>query len=94
MIWGRTATVGAVTMCGVATGMQLLVARMVARGGVSGSVDQVKRYAVGVAFRMIGVVIFAVLVAMDRKDFSPAASALGYLGTVLPLMYLETRLSR
>ena len=94
IIWGRSAVMGAAILGGVATGVQLLVARMMIRTGASGAVDHVKVYATGVLFRLFGVVILAALVSADRLTFPPLASALGYLGTVLPLMYLETRLSR
>ena len=94
LIWGRSATLAAATFGVVATTVQVVVARMMSRTGVSSSVDHVKVYAVGVAFRMIGVMILAVVVSLDRTTFPPLPSAAGYLGTVLPLLYLETRLSR
>lgn len=94
LIWGRPATVAAATFGGVATGVQLLAARLLARTGVTPSLDHLRVYAGGVAFRMIGVLILGVAVSLDRATFPPLASATGYLGTVLPLLYLETRLTR
>lgn len=94
MIWGRSALVGAVTFGLVATGVQMLAARVMARTGVTPSLDHLKVYGLGVLFRLTGVLILGVTVALDRTTFAPLASATGYLGTVLPLLYLETRLSR
>jgi hypothetical protein len=92
--WGRSATVAAAAFGGVATVVQLLAARMMAKSGTPASVDQLKVYGTGVIFRLLGVVIFALAVSLDRANFPPLASATGYLGTVLPLLYLETRLHR
>ena len=94
MIWGRSAMVAAATFGGVATAIQMLAARLMGRTGAPASVDQLKVYALGLVFRFIGVAVLGVLVALDRTTFPPLASASGYLGTVLPLLYLETRLSR
>jgi hypothetical protein len=93
-VWGRSATVAAASFGGVATIVQLLAARMMAKSGVPAAVDQVKVYGTGVIFRLLGVVIFALAVSVDRATFPPLASAAGYLGTVLPLLFLETRLHR
>jgi uncharacterized membrane protein YecN with MAPEG domain len=94
LIWGRLALAGAATFGLVATGVQVLAARVMARTGVTPSLDHLKVYGLGVLFRWTGVLILGVTVALDRTTFAPLASATGYLGTVLPLLYLETRLSR
>ncbi len=94
MIWGRPALTGAATFGLVATGIQILAARVMARTGVTPSLDNLRVYGMGVLFRLTGVIILGVTVALDRTTFAPLASATGYLGTVLPLLYLETRLSR
>lgn len=93
-VWGRAATVAAATFGAVATMVQLLAARIMAKSGLTAPADQVKVYGTGVLFRLLGVVIFALAVSVDRATFPPLASATGYLGTVLPLLYLETRLHR
>ena len=67
---------------------------VMARTGVTPSLDNLRVYGMGVLFRLTGVIILGVTVALDRTTFAPLASATGYLGTVLPLLYLETRLSR
>ena len=49
-------------------------------------------YGIGVVLRMLGVLIIAVLVMRDPERFPVLPTALGYLGVILPLLYLETRL--
>ena len=92
-IWGRAAIVAAATFGGVATVMQMVAARVMAQAGTP-SIDHLRVYALGLVFRLLGIVILGVVVSLDRTTFPPLASAAGYLGTVLPLLYLETRLSR
>ncbi|MEO5826689.1 MAG: hypothetical protein ABIR59_12435 [Gemmatimonadales bacterium] len=78
----------------VATGMQLLAARTMWRTGVVPSVDHLKVYGMGVVLRALGVAVLATMLIAFPRLFRPAASVVGYLGTVLPLLYLETQLSR
>ena len=94
LVWGRPAIVAAATFGAVATGLQLLAARVMGRSGVPAALDHLKVYLTGVLLRLSGVAMLGVAVSLDRVTFPPAASAAGYLGTVLPLLYLETRLSR
>ncbi len=75
----------------VATALQLLAARLIRRTGQEASVDRLAVYGIGMLLRIAGVVILGVVVTQDRNLFPPLPAALGYLGTVLPLLYLETR---
>jgi hypothetical protein len=36
----------------------------------------------------------ALLVGLDRERFPPIPTALGYLGMILPMLYMETRRQR
>lgn len=94
VIWGPHAALAAAAFGGVAIVMQLLAAWLPGRSGTEITLDHLKVYAAGVATRMLGVVLLAIAVSRDRATFAPWPSALGYLGTVLPLLYLETRLAR
>lgn len=94
LIWGRSALIGAAAFGAVATALQLLAARAMARTGIPAAPDHLKVYAIGVVLRMSGVALLGVAVSLDRATFLPLPCALGYLGTVLPLLYLETRLAR
>ncbi|MBA2291400.1 MAG: hypothetical protein H0W15_02970 [Gemmatimonadales bacterium] len=94
LIDGTRGAGNAAAMGAVATGMQLLAARVMWRTGVVPSVDHLKVYGMGVVLRALGVGVLATLLIAFPRLFLPAASVVGYLGTVLPLLYLETRLSR
>jgi hypothetical protein len=92
--WGPVGFRAAAIMGAVAAGVQLLAARAMAKTGESPTPEHLKVYGIGVILRLSGVVVLGVAVHFDREFFPPLASATGYLGTVLPLLYLETRLAR
>lgn len=52
------------------------------------------RRAIGTGLRILGVVAFAVAVALDRAHFPPLPTAFAYLGVLLPLLFMETRFIR
>lgn len=89
---GTAGATGAATAGLVATLLSLLALRLVTRTGREPTVDQLMVYGIGVVLRMLGVLIIAVLVVRDAEHFPPWPTALGYLGVILPLLYLETRL--
>jgi hypothetical protein len=64
-----------------------------ARTGKPAAPDHVKVYAIGVILRLCGVILLGLAMANDPVNFPPLPSVLGYTGTVLPLLYLETRLA-
>ena len=78
---------------GLATVIQLFAARTVRRLGVPATPDRLRIYAIGMLLRIGGVAVMAVAMTIDRVTFPPGAVALGYLGTLLPLLWLETRLA-
>lgn len=94
LIDGTRGAADAAAAGAIATGMQVLAARVMWRTGVVPSVDHLKVYGMGVVLRALGVAVLAMLLIAFPRLFLPAASVVGYLGTVLPLLYLETRLSR
>jgi hypothetical protein len=53
-----------------------------------------KRWAIGMALRLFGVAVFTVAVILDRSTFPPVPTAFGYIGVLLPLLFMETRLLR
>lgn len=77
----------------VAMVIQLFAARVVRRLGAPATPDRLRIYAIGMALRVGGVALIGAAVTIDRATFPPGPSALGYLGTLLPLMWLETRLA-
>ena len=91
VVWGRAGAVAAASFALVATALQLLAARLVRRVGGEASIDRPALDGIGVLLRIMGVVIFAVAVTIDPMRFPPLPAAMGYLGAVLPLLYMETR---
>lgn len=77
----------------LALGIQLLAARIARRMGVPATPDQPVTYAVGLLLRIAGVGLIWLAVMFDRAAFPVGACAAGYLGTLLPLLWLETRLT-
>jgi hypothetical protein len=93
-IWGRAGAIGAAASGGVATALQLIAARAMERTGIPAALDHLAVYGMGVVLRMSGVLLLGMAIGLDRTAFPPVPSAVGYLGTILPLLYLETRLGR
>lgn len=50
-----------------------------------------KRWGMGMGLRVLGVVLIAVAVVADRTLFPPLPTAFGYLGVIVPLLFMETR---
>lgn len=93
-VYGRSALPGAVGFGLLATGIQAG-----ARRALRGAQDLpfaafLRRWAVGMGLRLAGVAVFAGLVAWDGERFRPIPSAVGYLGVLIPLLFLERRLAR
>lgn len=92
--WGREALVPGITFGLLATVIQL-VAVAVVRPAMSQPFGRlIARWGLGMGFRLVGVVLFAVAVVIDRRLFPPLPTAFGYLGVLLPLLYTETRFLR
>ncbi len=110
LVWGALATTGVVALSGllwglagakaallfgvVATVIQLLADRLARQVGVPATIDRLRVYAIGVVLRFGGVALIAVAAFLGGERFSFQGAALGYLGVMLPLLYLETRLAR
>lgn len=88
---GRVGATAAATAGVVAVGVSLLAVRLVRKSGRKPTVDQLMVYAIGVVLRFAGVGVVGLLVIRNPTAFPPLPTALGYLGVVLPLLYMETR---
>lgn len=94
LLWGIGGAQAALLFGAVATGIQLLADRLARRDGVPATVDRLKVYGIGVVLRFGGVALIAVAAWQGGARFSFQGASLGYLGVLLPLLYLETRLGR
>jgi hypothetical protein len=91
---GSASWLPGLVMGGAATLVELLAARRLVRGLSGSTSDAMLGFAAGLVFRLIGVGLFVGLVLWDRTVFPPLATALGYVGVLIPLLFLETRLIR
>lgn len=92
---GAGALLPTVVMGGVATAIELVAVRALRRAPLSrGTAEFFKAVGVGMALRLLGVVVFAGLVLWDRGRFLPLATGLGYVGVLIPLLFLEVRFLR
>ena len=94
LLWGMNGAKSALLFGAIATSIQLLADRLARRVGVEPTVDRLRVYAIGVVLRFGGVALIGVAAFKGGEAFSPPGAALGYLGVLLPLLYLETRLER
>lgn len=53
-----------------------------------------QRYAAGMGLRLLGVVVVAVAIVARRELFLPLPTAFGFLGVLVPLLFLEARRTR
>ncbi len=52
------------------------------------------RWGIGMGLRLAGVGLFVAAVFWRREWFPPLPAAFGYLGVLIPLLFMETRLVR
>lgn len=93
-LWGREAATAAGLFGLLATTLQTIAvgAMRPAIGGPPGVAFI--RYGVGVGLRLLGVIAIPIAVSAARETFAPLPTAVGYLGVIVPLLFLETRLFR
>ena len=78
----------------VSTGIQLLATWCNRRWAPGPKTVFPKGWLYGMALRMGGVVLFAVAVYAWGAVFAPLPTALGFLGVIVPLLFLELRTTR
>jgi len=94
LVWGRDAMVPALVFGLLGTAIQLTASALV-RPVLDAPVrDLLRRWAYGMALRLGGVILFAVVVALWRDVFPPLPTAIGFLGVLVPLLFMEIRLFR
>jgi hypothetical protein len=92
---GRAAFLAGLVMGAVATAIELAALRSMRRGLASKVTgDFMGGVVTGLLLRLAGVMVFAALVLWDRALFPPLASGLGFVGVLIPLLFLEVRLVR
>jgi hypothetical protein len=92
--WGRDALVPGLVFGLIATTIQLISVALV-RPVYSGETTRLlKRWGYGMLLRGLGVALVVIAVTIDRGLFPPLPTALGFLGVLVPLLFMEVRLVR
>lgn len=94
LAWGQAALVPGLAFGLLATGIQVVAVRSLKKGLSAPYPELMKRWAVGLGLRMVGIVLFVAAVVADRTLFPPLPTAFGYLGVVVPLLFTETKLAK
>lgn len=90
-VWGGGAVVAVAAFGMLATAIQLAAVAALQPSLKAPFRVLVTRWSWGVGLRLSGIVVFAVAVALRRETFPPLPSALGYLGVLIPLLFMEMR---
>ena len=94
-IWGGTAAYTAACFGLLATTIQYFSSKIAAQVPQDAQFATfVQGYAGGMGLRVLGVVILAVVCSLWPAQFPATGAAVGYLGVLIPLLFLEMRATR
>jgi hypothetical protein len=92
---GGAVAVGPAIVCGTVAAASQLGAARLARSNVDAPFARFMRaWAMGIGLRFGGVVLLGLAMLAAPEHFPPLPSAFGFLGVLIPLLMLETRLTR
>lgn len=94
LVFGPGAILPAAAMGVVATAIQVAATAALRRGAGQPQAVFLKQYAIGMGLRMLGVTVMTVLIVVRPSLFDPLPTAFGFLGVLIPLLFLEARLTR
>ncbi|NOT10094.1 MAG: hypothetical protein HOP28_18025 [Gemmatimonadales bacterium] len=94
LIWGSSAALAAGMFGALATVIQVAAVALLKPVRGAGIEKFIIRWGAGMGLRVLGVIAIAVASGLDRAHFPPQASATGFLGVLLPLLFFEVRLIR
>jgi hypothetical protein len=97
LLWagfGEPAVVPGVTFGLLSTAIQLLALRHLKAGWSGSNREFLQGVGIGMALRMLGIVLVLVAIVVDRGRFPPLPTAFGFLGVLIPLLFLEVRFAR
>jgi hypothetical protein len=93
-LWGQQAAVAAGVFGLVATTIQLAAIALMKPVKSAPFAKFIGRWGAGMGLRALGILAIALAAGLDRTHFPPLATALGFLGVLLPLLFYEVRLIR
>jgi hypothetical protein len=94
LVWGPGAVLPGVVFGLLATVISVAAVELLKRGLHGTYAQTMARWAMGMALRLVGVLLFVVAVTWKRELFAPLPTAIGYLGVLIPLLFYEMRLLR
>jgi hypothetical protein len=92
LAFGNSAWVPGIAFGGLATAIQVVAVMVVQPVLTAPLRDMMLRWGVGVGLRLLGVILFAVAVLIRSDIFPALPTAFGYIGVLIPLLFLEIRL--
>jgi uncharacterized membrane protein YhdT len=94
LVWGGQAILPAASFGALAAVLHVVAVALL-KPALGGSFNQLMaRWAMGLGLRLLGVVVFALVVFIERDLFPPLPAAVGFAGVLLPLLFTEMRLIR
>lgn len=97
LLWagfGQPAVVPGVTFGLLSTAIQMIALRQLKANWTGSNQQFLQGVGIGMALRMLGIVLVLVAIVVDRGRFPPLPTALGFLGVLIPLLFLEVRFVR
>ena len=92
--WGTQAGIAAGIFGAVALAIQLAALALLQPVRGAPFAKFMSRWGAGMGLRFLGIVAIALAAVLDGTHFPPLATALGFLGVLLPLLFYEVRLIR
>ncbi len=92
LVWGAETAVSTASFGLLATAIQVASVAAVRPVWNAGFTRMLARWGMGMGLRLLGVVMIVVAVTVNRELFQPLPAAFGYLGVLIPLLFVETKL--
>lgn len=92
VVWGGGAALAAMGAGVLATGLETGALALLTPELVPPYTKLLKRWALGLALRLLGVALVGLAVLRLREWFPPLPTAIGFLGVLIPLLFDEVRI--
>ena len=89
--WGRGAILPGLVFGALATAIEMMALARLRRTWHERGTGPLKGFAEGMGLRLAGVAVLAAAIVMNRSVFAPLPSSLGFVGVLIPLLFLEVR---
>jgi hypothetical protein len=91
LAWGRVALVPGIVFGLLATAIEVGALKAFRADWRDNTASMVKAFGKGFGLRILGITVLVAAILLDRPLFPPLASAIGFLGVLVPLLFLEPR---